>query len=174
MKRTSILRKLSVIAGCAALVCAVDAGVSWAASAVTDGTLVAPLTITNVNPLAFGKFANNGGGTLVIGTDGVLTPTGVVVVTSPHSAASFDLVGEATTGYAITLPDSITLAGTPSGSMTVEDFTIANLAGPVVGKEATLPGTGTDTLSIGATANVEAGQPVGDYSGTLNVTVEYN
>ena len=38
----------------------------------------------------------------------------------------------------------------------------------------TLDGTGVDTMTIGATLNMAAAQPAGDYTGTFNLTIDYN
>jgi hypothetical protein len=35
-------------------------------------------------------------------------------------------------------------------------------------------GAGTQTINVGATVNVGASQPTGDYSGTYDVTIAYN
>lgn len=55
-------------------------------------------------------FAIGAGGSLAIDTAGDLAPTGVTLVTSPHSAAEFTVTGQPGAGYAITLPASVTLA----------------------------------------------------------------
>lgn len=178
MKRNSIVQKLLVVAGCAAFIFSMDVSVSHAvtSSAATTGTLVAPLTISNTASLAFGKFAADAsGGTLVIDTAGALTTTGSVqTITSAHTAAAFGLTGQGGLGYSIVLPASISLTGVPSGTMTIGTFTLGNTAGVVAGTTTTMAAGGTDTLYVGATAIVGASQPAGVYSGTLNVTVNYN
>lgn len=172
MTRNSLLRKTVVVAGCAAFVGAVDVGIGMAASinANVSATVVSPIQISKVSDLSFGMFAIGAGGSLAIDTAGVLTPTGVTVVTSPHSAAEFTVTGQSGAGYAITLPAAVTLAS-GANNITVNTFTVNNGAGS--GLTSTLT-SGTDTLIIGATAMTPSGTSTGEYSGTLTVAVEYN
>ena len=84
-------------------------------------------------------------------------------------AATFDITGEASTTYAITLPGgAATLTGTPSGTMTVDTWTSNPAA------TGTLSGGGTQTISVGGDLNIGASQAQGSYTGTYTVTVDYN
>jgi len=183
MKRTSILQKLSVIAGCAALICAVDAGVSYAATAqvTTTGIVVAPLTIAKVLDLNFGKFMSGTGaaaGTVVVGTDNAQSVTGGVTTSAAlgatAKAATFTITGEPNATYAITYPAQTTLTGTGGDPMTIGSFTNAVNVGSVALGVGTLPGSGPQVLSVGATLDVGAEQVAGSYAGTLDVAVNYN
>lgn len=177
MKRISIGRKLVVVAGCAGLVCAAGVESTWAAQATVNatGTVIKALTITAVDPLAFGSFAADAaGGTLLIATDDALTPSVEIhPITSTHTAASFNLDGHGAAAYTITLPASVTLNGPSAATMTADTFTTALTSGnPIAAGVAALPAGGTDTLLIGAT--LQATQTLGSYTGTLQATVNYN
>jgi len=177
MKRTSIYRKLLVVAGCAALIGAVDVGVSYAATGSTTatGTVVVPISITKVVDLNFGKFMVGASlGTVVVDTANLQTTSGGATSTAAlgagAKAATFTVAGETLATYAITYSAAPTLTG-PGTAIPIGTFTTAVTGGGSVG---TLPVGGSHTLIVGATASVEAGQAPGVYSGNLDVTVNYN
>lgn len=182
MKRTSIYRKLIVIAGCVALVCAANVGVSFAATATstTTGVVILPLTITTVQNLNFGKFMSGvaaAAGTVVVDTANGQTVTGGVTSTTALAAfaktATFTVTGEPTATYAITYPAQTTLTGTGT-AMTIGTFTNAVDVGTVALGVGTLPASGPQVLSVGATLTVGANQTAGSYTGSLDVAVNYN
>jgi hypothetical protein len=141
-------------------------------SANATATIIAPIAITNSTDLAFGNVAVSAtlAGTVVLSPLGVRTPTAGVTlpaVTGTFSAATFSVTGSGASTYAITLPASITLTGVPSGTMTVDNFT-SNPSGTGALT------AGAQTLTVGGTLNVGAAQAAGTYTGTFNVTVNYN
>jgi hypothetical protein len=144
------------------------------ATANTSVTVITPIAISKSGDLNFGSLAASPtvAGTIVLAPAGTRTKTGGVTlpaVTGTVSAATFAVTGLGNSTYSITLPGTITLTGTPSGSMTVSTFT------------STPSGTGTlssgaQTIQVGGTLNVAAAQPAGSYTNTtgLTVTVNYN
>jgi hypothetical protein len=142
------------------------------ASASTNATIVTPITITKTSDMYFGNVAvNSNSGTVVLTPAGARTNTGGVTlpaVTGTVSAAAFTVTGQTGYVYTITLPTTITLTGTPSGTMTVNTFT----SNPT--PTGTLTG-GTSNLTVGATLNVGASQTAGTYTNAsdLTVTVDY-
>ena len=76
------------------------------------------------------------------------------------------MTGEPGQAYVITLPASATLSS-GGDTMTVDTFNHDAGGAP------TLPG-GSDAFNVGATLKVGANQAVGTYSGTFDVTVNYN
>jgi len=178
MKRTSIFRKLLVVAGCAALISAVDVGLSYAATAqsTTTGIVVLPMTITKTMDLNFGKFMSGAAaaaGTVVIATDDGQTVTGGVTTTAAlgatAKAATFTVTGEPSSTYDLTYPAQTALTG-PGAPMTIGTFTSAVDVGTV----GTFTAAGSQVLSVGATLAVGANQTAGTYAGTLDVEVNYN
>ena len=143
-------------------------------TATTSATVITPIAITKTVDMNFGSIAVSPtiAGTVVLAPAGTRTKTGGVTlpaVTGTVTAASFNVTGLGTSTYSISLPSTITLAGTPSGSMTVGTFL------------STPSGTGTltagaQTVLVGGTLNVGAGQPAGTYtnSADMTVTVNYN
>lgn len=147
------------------------------ASADAEATIVTPISITKTTDMNFGNVAVQAstGGTVVLAPAGTRTRTSGVTlpnVTGTVAAAAFTVNGNGTYTYAITLPSSLTLThsgGAGTGTMTVNTFTSTpSGTGALTG--------GTQTLTVGATLNVAAGQAPGVYSSLtpFDVTVNYN
>jgi len=120
----------------------------------------------------FGTIAESGAGTVVLATDGSRSVTGGVstLASGPGTAADFIVTGEPSATYAITLPASVSLTG-PGPAMTADTFVSSPTPTGTLSA-----GPGTETILVGATLNVAAGQTAGAYTtaGTFNVTVNYN
>jgi hypothetical protein len=137
---------------------------------------VTPITITKSADMNFGNAAVQAGtgGTVVMAPAGTRTATSGVTlpaVTGTVAAASFSIAGQANYTYAITLPASATtISDGASHTMTVDTWTSSPSS------TGTLNGSGAQTLTIGGTLHVGAGQTAGSYtSGTpFTVTVNYN
>lgn len=152
-------------------------GVAYAASTDADvgAMVVTPITITSSTAMSFGKFTAGTGGTVAVNSSGVrsvasgnvqlLTGTG-----SDGAAAEFDVGGEATYTYAITLPampQTLVNETTEGSNMSLGTFTKSIESG-------TLSGTGTQSFTVGATLTVGSSQAPGTYAGMFPVSVEYN
>ena len=149
-------------------------GQSVTATATATGKVVAPLTITKVNDMNFGTIAVQAasGGNVVLAPAGTRSVTGgaqIVTTGGGGTAASFDITGEGSSTYAITVPADGTVTVVKGGdSMPVNSFTTS------VGATGTLT-AGAQTITVGATLEVAAAQPTGTYtSANFNVTVAYN
>lgn len=148
---------------------------AWAASDVgtANATIITPIGITAVLPLEFGEVVGTGGGgTVTIGTDGSRSGTAALIVSSQgtEQAATFDITGEGSNTYAISLPDDVTVTVDDVGAgaaMAVTTF-VSNPSGT-----GTLT-AGAQTIAVGATLVVGASQVAGAYTGSFTVTVEYN
>lgn len=138
-------------------------------TANATATVITPITITKTADLRFGKFAASTGGTVVMSTASARSATGAVVLSTVDAggAASFSIGGDANATYAITLPSSATISS-GGNDMTVGTFT-SNPSGT-----GTLSGAGAQTLLVGGTLTVSNAQAVGSYTGTFDVSVEYN
>lgn len=144
------------------------------ATATASATIVTPIAIANATDMDFGNVAVSAAlGTVVLSPAGVRSTTGgatLPAVTGTVTAASFDVTGQANFTYSITLPAAATTIASGANTMTVDTWT----SNPT--PTGTLDGTGAQTLSVGATLNVGAGQAAGTYiSATpFTVTVNYN
>lgn len=146
-------------------------------SATATATIVTPISIVKVNNMNFGNVAVSAAtaGTVIMTPAGGTSKTGGVTLPATAgtvSAASFTVSGQGAYTYAITLPTTdytITHTTTPASTMTVNAFT------------STPTGTGaltsgSQTLNVGATLNVDAGETAGTYTNAtgFDVTVNYN
>jgi hypothetical protein len=147
---------------------------AYAASATANATatVVTPIAISNTADLGFGKFSAGTGGTVVISTAGSRSATGAVVLLTgtAGSAATFDVTGDGSATYAITLPGSDATLTRASGTETMSVGTF--ISNPSA--TGTLSGGGAQTINVGGTLTVGSAQVVGSYTGTFSVSVEYN
>jgi hypothetical protein len=129
-----------------------------------------PLTLNKDMDLSFGSVVpGNTPGTVIIyaSASASRTSTGGVSVLSQDTfnAACFSITGTAGTSYSISLPNSVTLSGPGSNTMTVNNFTDNS--------SETLNNSGAGTFYVGATLHIGAQQTKGSYSGSFNVSVNY-
>lgn len=136
-------------------------------SATANVTILAPIAIVEDTQLNFGSVApdTTSGVTVTVAPGGGIssasTPT--AGLGGGHAAGSFTVTGITAAAYAVTLPSvDIIFNG-----MTLNGFTSASSGGFVLGG-------GTDTLTVGATLAIPAGQVAGPYSTPYTVTVNYN
>src|SRR3954454_14946068 len=147
---------------------------SYADQATANGTatVMTPIAISKTADLRFGKFSALTGGTVVIATSGARNATGAVVLSSTDAggAAAFSVSGDANATYAITLPGSATITHTVDATKTMDisPFT-SNPSGT-----GTLSGAGSQVVNVGGTLTVGSAQTTGSYTGTFDVSVEYN
>ena len=149
------------------------------ASAYAEATIISPIGITKEVDMNFGNVAViNQDGTVILSTASGRTSTGgatpVANPTGTVTAASFTVTGNGGYHIFVTLPASppgINVIHTNGTNlMNVTDF-ISNPA-----TNFTMPMSGTQTMTVGATLNTKALQLPGVYH-TLtdfNVTVNYN
>jgi len=172
MKKT-ILIALTALAAIALLVPAGSAmaQASDTATANATATIVSPIAIQSDFDLAFSDIvAGAAAGTVVVSTGGTRTVGAGLAGLNPGNAraAQFTITGAPSRQFGIVLPTSTTINRVGGGSMTVDAFTSS------LGLTATIGGTGSSVLKVGATLNVGANQTAGDYTGTFDVTVTYN
>lgn len=139
--------------------------------ALTVATEASGQSVLATQALGFGSFAAGTGGTVTISAVGVRSKGGGVTLVSSGSgsAASFNVSGNASASYAITLPGNGVVSLTSGAhAMAVSAFT----SNPAL--NGLLNGAGMQSLAVGATLHVGSGQASGSYAGTFDVTVEYN
>ena len=143
------------------------------ANATGSATVIIPISIAKTTNMSFGNLAVTAtAGTVVLAPAGTRTATAGVTlpnVTGTVTAAAFNVTGEGTSTYSISLPSSYTLNGPGGATMVVDTFT----SNP--GGTGALT-AGAQTISVGATLNVNGSQAVGSYVNAegFPVTVNYN
>lgn len=156
-----------------------------AASATSDAeaTIVTPIAIANTAPLRFGAFSTTASGqTITLApADDARTVGGVAGLKllgtsngtgSAANAAAFNVTGQGSLTYAITLPTSAITISTDGGG-TGKDLTVGTFTSSP-SNVGTLT-SGAQTLKVGATlTTTSATQTTGAYLGSFSVSVEYN
>jgi len=145
-------------------------------NASASARIVTPIAIAKDVDMDFGTVAvqTATGGTVVLLTNGTRTVGAGGGVTLPAAsetvtAASFTVSGNGSSTYSISLPVSIFISDGAAHRMTVDAFTSFPLT------TGTLSAGGSQTLYVGATLNVKAGQVSGTYTNSaFPVTVNYN
>ncbi len=142
------------------------AGAAQAATASADATanILQQVTVTSDgSDLAFGTIVTGtAASTVAVDSAGAVTCGTGLVCSGTTTAAGFDVTGTTGETVDVSADASVTLTG-PSGTMT------ASLSPSV----STIVLDGTGGFSVGGTLNVGANQADGAYSGTFNVTVDY-
>ncbi|MBV8503755.1 MAG: DUF4402 domain-containing protein [Paucibacter sp.] len=128
-------------------------------------------SISNSSSLSFGAFAAGNGGTITVSTLGARSQSGGVVLASSGSSASAAQIivsGTASASVAFTLPANGTVVlSDGSHTMALNNF-VSNPSGSGI------LGGGTLMLAIGASLSVSPSQVPGNYTGSFDVTVDYN
>jgi len=150
----------------------VNAQVSSTATATTNARIVTPILLTNQTSLSFGNLISSAtAGNVQMPADAspirVADPgVKLAAITGTYSAAKFTVSGEDLLTYTVTLPaDDVIELISGTDKMKLTGFTSSALG--------TLSGT-PEVFYVGATLQVGAGQATGTYSGSFNVTVNYN
>jgi len=143
------------------------------------GEIMAPLTIISDGSLEFGRLAVEAaaGGTVVLtpAASTTVSRTGGVslIAGTTRTAAKYNVGGEIGYSYTITVPaDGVVNIESGSNAMAISTFTFLSLNPTPTG--GTLSASGTDIFYVGATLVVPAAQPAGQYTGTFDVSVNYN
>ncbi len=162
------MKKLHLLA--AASLAALAAAPAIAADAESDAgaLIIAPLQISNAQPLYFGTIAPSltASDTVVVSAAGALTcGAELTCLDGDHTAAAFDVTGEEDRVYTITLPTNISIENLAGDTMNVNAFSGSQASGTLV--------AGADSFTVGGTLSVGANQGAGEYTGTFSVTVEY-
>lgn len=129
-------------------------------------------TLTNNTALSFGSFTAGSGGSVAVTPGGARSKAGSVILVNqgaPAAAAQFTISGTPSALFDITLPanGTVFLSDGAAGSMALNNFTSSPSVSGV------LSGGGTQTINVGATLTVGSAQTPGSYSGSFNVTVNY-
>jgi spore coat protein U-like protein len=146
------------------------------ASATTAAKIIQPIAIVNAANLNFGTIVRPAAAaTIAISAGGVVSGATTVAGITP-TAAKFTVSGEGAQTFSIaetatlangsnTLPLTLTKSGGTNGTLTSQ--TVGTLSG-------SLGSSGTMDLVYAASFPITATTATGAYSGTLQVTVNYN
>lgn len=135
--------------------------------------IVSPLQLTNSSDLAFGEIiGTQPGGTVII--DPVEDPdphfsNPAAATNDPNvTSSTFNVIGIPNAVFLVALPKKDIRINSGSAKMKVTDFT-CNL----LNNHGIIATTGTQTFYVGGTLEVGHNQKVGDYSGTFEITIQY-
>lgn len=143
-------------------------------SGTATATVVTPIAISAGDNLRFGSFSTSAAGQTVTinAATSARSSSGVVLVTSTTGAATFNVTGEGTLTYAITLPGDGTVNITTGVADAPRTMAVSSFTSDPSGTGALT--AGAQTLKVGATITTVASQVAGAYTGTFNVSVDYN
>ena len=144
---------------------------STSGAATASATLLVPISIAKTTDMNFGTLAVSAtAGTVALDyANGVTSTGGVKLFGGTPSTASFTVTGEGNKTFSISYPTTITLAGSTSGSLIVDNIICDK------GAIGTLE-SGSLVLKVKGILNVPANSVAGTYtnSNDLKVTVNYN
>lgn len=129
--------------------------------------LRAAITLVESTQLDFGTIeADVAGDTLTIDTTGNVTATGASVSSGTPASGAWTSTGDALAAVTISFSAGDTLTG-PGTAMALDTFTHD------AGGTPAFDGTGNLAFNVGANLTIGAAQTAGTYSGSYDVTVDY-
>ena len=153
-------------------------------STVVSADLLVAMVITETSSLNFGSsvLTDASGGTIELPSNSITRIYGGGVATSAVSPAptnaSYNVTGNANQTYALVLPTSTIVTHTSISTGVFEmDITLMKARFNGAADDATvsnLSAEGSDSLTVGGTLTVLPNQVGGQYTGTFQVSVDYN
>lgn len=138
------------------------------ASVTVKARVLKQITVTKTSDLDFGTIvAGAAASTVAVSTGAARTCGAGLTCTGTVSSANFNISGTNNAVVTITGDNSVTLANGTGGTMaaaltrSASTLTLTN-SGPVGG-----------SFQVGGTLNIAANQADGAYTGTFNVTIDY-
>jgi hypothetical protein len=161
------MKKLLISAGAlAALALSTPAFAANTASANATVNIVSPLSLTKNADLNFGTIVGPFAGQ-VVHVDGTnARDCAGLTCSGTYGAAAFTVTGTPDQGVVLTIPDSVVLNGSVSGSLNV-DLTGDKPSDP------TLDSSGSASFTVGGKLTIPALTVDGVYSNTFDVTANY-
>lgn len=171
-----------LVLACAALIAQPATAQTIVANAGAQAVIVEPLALVKIADLNFGRMAARPtAGTVTVNPNtGACTVTGPILHVGGCHFAEFGGQGVRRMRVRIQLPTTITLTGPGGATMTVSALTLG--LAPDLTQLPGSPGnpryeiasnSGIFVFRVGARLNVGANQAPGVYTGTFNVTVQY-
>lgn len=159
------------ILGAAVAAVAFTSTAAYAASATGQARarILRQITLTNTADLQFATIISGASAsTVVVSTAGAATCGATLVCTGTTTAANFDIQGTNNAVVLVGGDASVTLTGSLGGTMGATLDYSTNSVTLTNG-----PGTVGGSFQVGGTLSVGANQTSGDYTGTFNVTADY-
>lgn len=156
-----------VVVGAAIAGLAMNAPAAHAASATgtAKAKILRQITLTNTSDLQYATIISGAtASTVAVSTGGTRTCGGSLTCTGTATSANFNVAGTDGAVVLVGGDSSVTLNGSLGGTMT----STLTYSAPTI----TLGSTG-GSFQVGGTLSVGANQASGDYSGTFNVTANY-
>jgi hypothetical protein len=149
------------------------------ASTNVQAKLIVPLSIEETSSLHFGTINVLGGeaGTVILPADSTERIfSGVVgsAVAPLASNAAYTVSGTKNVSYGVSLPASITVIESGGDAMTITNLKARFNATTEDGTTSTLNVNGTDSFKLGGTLTIAPNQIPGIYTGSFNISVDYN
>ena len=150
-------------------------GVTLDAKAVTASAQIyvnisRHITMINVADLSFGDISvNNTAGSVMINADGSRQVNGGVTLggNGMFQPARFVIEGAPNISFVLSFPELVEMTDGQGNTIRVDKFNTNTPLEGLVGS------SGTQELNLGGRLNLDANQPTGAYSGTVNVELEY-
>ena len=132
--------------------------------------LAQQLTLSNTRGLDFGRFVAGAGGTVILAPNGARSRTGAVVLLNSPTVGQASFNAIRATGN----KNNVSISLPANGSIRLNSGTNSMAVNNFVSTPASTGSVQTPmTMSVGATLVVAPNQAPGTYSGTFNVTVNY-
>ncbi|KTE45707.1 MULTISPECIES: DUF4402 domain-containing protein [unclassified Sphingopyxis] len=163
--RTIGMKRALLGAAIAALAMNASAAHAASATGTAKAKILRQITLTNTSDLQYATVISGAtASTVAVSTSGAATCGTGLTCTGTTTAANFNIAGTSGAVVVVGGDSSVTLngslGGTMSSSLTYSASTV------------TLGATG-GSFQVGGTLSVGANQTAGDYSGTFNVTANY-
>lgn len=167
--RTTGMKRALLGAAIAALAMNASAAHAASATGTAKARILRQITLTNTSDLEFATVISGAtASTVDVSTAGAVTCGAGLTCTGTATAANFDIQGTNNAVVLVGGDSSVTLNGSLGGTMTASlDYSATSVtltAGP---------GTTGGSFQVGGTLSVGANQASGDYTGTFNVTADY-
>ncbi len=163
--------RLHVVIAFVAAMCMASVAHGATAIITVTATVLRNLSVGTQSNLAFGAVDTSAAeGELTLGYDGTRRATGGTRIEGGSVATPATLViqGQPDAAVSISVPRTTRISGTGGASMLVDHFLTSG------GAVNALDNTGSGVVRVGATLHVKANQPLGDYAGVMQITVNYN
>ncbi len=139
------------------------------ATGTAKAKILRQITLTNTSDLQFATIISGAtASTVVVSNAGAVTCGSNLTCTGTTTAANFNIQGTNNAVVLVGGDSTVTLNGSVSGTMSAALSYSASSVTLTNG-----PGTVGGSFQVGGTLSVGANQEAGDYSGTFNVTANY-